>query len=183
MVAVFAALIATFALTPAIPIGIGVPITLQTLAVILAGLVLGPWRGFLATGLYLAIGFAGLPVFAGGMAGVAVLAQPSLGYLLSFPFGAAVAGAVAAAFRARPGRTQYLGFLLAGIAGSAVIHAGGVIGLVLVAHMGWWEALVLDLTFWPGDLLKMAAAAGIAVAVQRAFPQLVGTRRTGSESH
>ena len=49
LIAVFAALIAAFSLTPAIPIGIGVPITLQTLAVVLAGLVLGPLRGFLAT--------------------------------------------------------------------------------------------------------------------------------------
>ena len=58
LIAVFAALIAAFSLTPAIPITGGVPITLQTLAVVLAGLVLGPWRGFLATLLYLAVGFA-----------------------------------------------------------------------------------------------------------------------------
>ena len=79
LIAVFAALIAAFSLTPAIPITGGVPITLQTLAVVLAGLVLGPWRGFLATLLYLAVGFAGLPVFAGGAAGLAVLAKPSVG--------------------------------------------------------------------------------------------------------
>ncbi|MEA5116442.1 MAG: biotin transporter BioY, partial [Propionicimonas sp.] len=60
LVAVFAALIAVFALTP-IPVGvIGVPITLQTLAVALAGLVLGGWRGFLATLLYVVVGLAGL---------------------------------------------------------------------------------------------------------------------------
>ena len=98
LVAVFAALIAAFSLTPAIPIGIGVPITLQTLAVVLAGLVLGPWRGFLATVLYLAVGFAGLPVFAGGAAGIAVLSKPSIGYLLAFPVGAAVAGLLAKLF-------------------------------------------------------------------------------------
>ena len=54
-----------------------------------------PWRGFLAILLYLVVGFAGLPVFAGGAAGLGVLAKPSIGYLLAFPIGAAVTGAVA----------------------------------------------------------------------------------------
>ena len=60
LIAVFAALIAAFSLTPAIPVAGGVPITLQTLAVVLAGLVLGPVRGFLAALLYVLVGMAGL---------------------------------------------------------------------------------------------------------------------------
>ena len=59
LIAVFAALLAALALTPAIPVGaIGVSLTLQTLGVLLAGLVLGPWRGFLSVMLYLVVGFA-----------------------------------------------------------------------------------------------------------------------------
>lgn len=177
LVAVFAALIAAFSLTPAVPVGAGVPITLQTLAVVLAGLVLGPWRGFLATSLYLLIGFAGLPVFAGGAAGLAVLGKTSVGYLLAFPVGAAVAGALARLFAGRRGPGGFLGLFAAGLAGSAVIHAGGIVGLMIVARMSLQAALVVDVTFWPGDLLKMGVAAAIAVAVHRAFPALLVTRR------
>lgn len=175
LVAVFAALIAAFSLTPAIPIG-PVPITLQTLAVVLAGLVLGPWRGFLANVLYLVVGFAGLPVFAGGAAGLAVLAQPSVGYLLAFPFGALVAGAVARLFADWRGAKQYLGFFLAGLAASLLIHAAGIVGLVLVLHLDFSAAFLIDLAFWPGDIAKMFAAAAVAVAVHRAFPALLVAR-------
>lgn len=177
LVAVFAALIAAFSLTPAIPVGPGVPITLQTLAVVLAGLVLGPWRGCLATLLYLAVGFAGLPVFAGGAAGLAVLAKPSVGYLLAFPIGAAVAGALARLFVGTRGARQYLGLFLAGLAGSLVIHAFGIVGLVLMARLAFADAFLTDLVFWPGDLAKMFVASAVAVAVHKAFPALLAARR------
>ncbi|MGC3992551.1 MAG: biotin transporter BioY [Propionicimonas sp.] len=181
LVAVFAALIAAFSLTPAIPVGAaGVPITLQTLAVVLAGLVLGPWRGFLATLLYLVVGFAGLPVFAGGAAGLAVLAKPSVGYLLAFPFGALVAGAFAKLFVGWTGAKQYLGFFLAGLAGSLVIHAAGIVGLMVVAHLSLGTAFLTDIVYWPGDIAKMFAAAAVAVAVHKAFPALLATRRVAT---
>lgn len=176
MIAVFAALIAAFSLTPSIPIGV-VPITLQTLAVVLAGLVLGPRRGFLATLLYLAVGFAGLPVFAGGAAGLGLLAKPSVGYLLAFPFGAALAGYLARLFASWRGARQYLGFFLAGVGASLLIHAAGIVGLMLVAHMGFVAAFVFDLTFWIGDSVKMFVAAAIAVAVHKAFPVLLVRRQ------
>lgn len=176
LVAVFAALIAAFSVTPAIPVG-PVPITLQTLAVVLTGLVLGPWRGMLATLLYLAVGFAGLPVFAGGSAGLAVLGKPSVGYLLAFPLGAMVAGAIARLFAGWRGARQYLGFFLAGLAASLVIHALGIVGLMAVAKMPLDKAFLTDLIFWPGDIAKMFAAAAIAVAVHRAFPALLAVRR------
>ncbi len=176
LVAVFAALIAAFSLTPAIPVAGGVPITLQTLAVVLAGLVLGPWRGFLATLLYLAVGFAGLPVFAGGAAGLAVLGKPSVGYLLAFPIGAALAGYLARLSSSWQGARQYLGFFLAGLGASIVIHAAGILGLMLVAKMGLEAAFLVDLVFWPGDVAKMFVAAAIAVAVHKAFPALLVRR-------
>ena len=84
-VAVFAALIAAMSLTPAIPVaGLPAPITLQTLAVMLAGLCLGAWRGAAAVSLYLLVGLAGLPVFAGGKAGIAAFVGPTGGYLVAF---------------------------------------------------------------------------------------------------
>jgi biotin transport system substrate-specific component len=178
LVAVFGALITAFSIVPAIPIGIGVPITLQTLAVVLAGLVIGPWRGALATGLYILVGLAGLPVFAGGIAGPAVFARPSIGYLLAFPLGAILAGLIARAVSRWRGFAQYAGFFGAGIAGSLLIHAGGILGLIVgVAHLNPTAAFVTDVAFWPADLLKMFVASAIAVAVHRAFPAVLAARR------
>jgi biotin transport system substrate-specific component len=176
LIAVFAALTAAFSLTPPIPLPAGVPITLQTLAVMLTGVILGPWRGFLAILLYLVVGFAGLPVFAGGAAGLGVLAKPSIGYLLAFPIGAAVTGAVAKLVAGRTGFTRTAGFFLAGVAGSVVIHAAGIAGFVVVARMDLAAAVLADVAFWPGDLIKAGLAAAIAVAVHKAFPALLAPR-------
>lgn len=176
LIAVFAALTAAFSLTPAIPLPAGVPITLQTLAVMLTGVILGPWRGLLAILLYLAVGLAGLPVFAGGAAGFGVFAKPSIGYLLAFPIGAAVAGAVAKAVAGRSGFTRAAGLFFAGVAGSLVIHASGIAGLMAVARMAFVAAFATDLAFWPGDLVKAGLAAAIAVAVHKAFPALLAAR-------
>ena len=65
-----------------------VPITGQTFAVLLSGALLGPRRAFIAQMLYLTEGACGLPFFAGGAAGAAVLAGPTGGYLMAFPFAA-----------------------------------------------------------------------------------------------
>lgn len=179
LVAVFAALIAAFSVVPSIPIGIGVPITLQTLAVVLAGLVLGPWRGFLAALLYIAVGLAGLPIFAGGVAGPAVFGMPSIGYLLAFPLGALTAGLLARFAVNWAGTKQYLGLALAALAGSVVIHFFGILGLMMgVARLDLLTAVVVvDLPFWPGDIAKMAVAAAIAATVHKAFPAVLATRR------
>lgn len=172
-IAVFAALIAVFSLVPGIPIG-PVPITLQTLGVALAGLVLGPWRGFAATALYLVVGFAGLPVFAGGAGGLGVLGKPSIGYLLSFPIAALVAGALAVRLAPAGRPLRYLWLFISGFAASIlVIHPAGIIGLMTILHIDLAAAIAIDLPFWPGDVVKNLAAAGIALAVHKAFPALL----------
>ncbi|MFZ1411138.1 MAG: biotin transporter BioY [Micropruina sp.] len=177
LVAVFAAVIAAFSLIPGIPIG-PVPITLQTLAVALSGLVLGPLRGFLATSLYLVVGFAGLPVFAGYTGGLGVLAKPSIGYLLSFPFAALVAGLLATWFVRKGFKGQYLWLIAAGLGASIlVVHPAGIVGLMTILKIDLAKAIAIDLPFWPGDVLKNVVAAAIAVAVHKAFPALLATRR------
>src|SRR3954447_18416753 len=93
LIAAVAALIAACAVVGGIPVGgAGVDITLQTFGVLLAGCVLGPVRGFLAVVLYLLLGAIGLPVFAGHSGGLAVFTGATAGYLISFPFAAALAG-------------------------------------------------------------------------------------------
>lgn len=175
-IAVFAALVAAMALTPAIPVG-PVSITLQTLGVALTGLCLGPWRGFAALALYVAVGAAGLPVFSGGAAGIGVLIGPTGGYLLSFPLAALVGGFVArwAMRRGLDGATPFIflgGLLLARylvILPIAVTHLSRVLG------MTWMQALVgIDLLFWVGDLIKSVVAVMLAIAVHKAFPRLLG---------
>lgn len=180
LVAVFAALVAVLSLAPAIPLAGPVPITLQTLGVALAGLTLGPVRGFLAVLLYLLVGFAGLPVFAGGTAGIAVLGKPSAGYLLSFPIAALLAGLLSRALFRSP-LPRYLGLFLSGIGASIlIIHPLGIAGLVVNANMAFGKAVATDIVFWPGDVLKNLVAAGLALAVLKAFPDLVLRRRSRS---
>ena len=94
LVATLAAFIAVCTIVGGIPGPAGVPFTLQTFAVVLAGLVLGLRRGAAAVALYLVVGFAGVPVFAEHSAGLAVLSGPTGGYLVGFLAAAAVAGAL-----------------------------------------------------------------------------------------
>ncbi|WP_448060390.1 biotin transporter BioY [Cellulomonas hominis] len=178
LVSTFAAFVAVCAVLPAIPTGVSVPITLQTFAVMLTGLVLGPRRGALAVLLYLAVGFAGLPVFAGGSGGLGVLGGASAGYLLAFPLAAVVAGAVGTlARRVRPGLRVVVLFGAATSASLLTVHPLG------IAVMGWrlglsaGEAVSAGAVFLPGDVIKNVLAAVVAAAVFRAFPDLLRGRR------
>lgn len=172
LIAAFAALIAVCAILPAITVAGPVPITLQTFGVLLAGAVLGSRNGFLAVLLYLVVGLAGLPVFAQGTAGVAVLAGPSAGYLLAFPFGAALTGAIVERLpRARLSSAPVV--FVAAMLGTALVHAVGIAVLVLRFDLTWAAAWAADLPFWIGDTLKCVAVAIVATAVHRAFPDLL----------
>ena len=173
-VAVFAALIAAMALTPAIPLG-PVPITLQTLGISLTGLCLGPWRGLAAVALYVGVGAAGLPVFSGGGAGIGVLVGPTGGYLLSFPL-AAFAGGLVARWALRRGLSRATPLFLMGgllLARYLIIMPIAVTHLARVLGITWMQAVVIDVPFWIGDLIKSVVAVMLAVAVHRAFPRLL----------
>lgn len=176
-VAVFAALIAALSLAPAVPLGgMGVPITLQTLGVALAGLCLGPWRGGAAVALYLVVGLAGMPVFAQGRAGLGVLAGPSAGYLVAFPVAAVVTGAVAA-WAVRRGLSRMTPLLLFGVVALArvlVVWPVGAAGMMRALGISYPAALLADLPFWIGDAVKAVLAAVLATAVHKAFPRLLG---------
>lgn len=178
LVAVFAALIAAFSLAPAVPLpGNAVPITLQTLAVALTAMIIGPWRAAAATLLYLVVGFAGLPVFAQGASTIAVLAKPSAGYLIAFPIYAIVVGLLAGLALKRTNWQRPALLVIAGLVGSfLVIHPLGILGMARNIPTSLDTALLLDVAFWPGDLVKTAAAALIATAVHKAFPALAARR-------
>ncbi|WP_394251739.1 biotin transporter BioY [Arthrobacter pityocampae] len=177
LVAVFAALIAALAILPGIPVGpLGVPITLQTLGVMLAGIVLGPARGTAAVLLYLVVGLIGLPVFSGFSGGFGVLAGPSAGYLVAFPLAALVAGLLAVVVLRRQRFRVPLLFLACLAASLVTIHPLGIAGLMVNAGLPLPEAVAVDAVYLPGDVLKNILAAVIAVSVHRAFPRLLAGR-------
>ena len=183
LVAVFAALIAALTYPPEFTLASGVPITLQTLGVVLAGLVLGAWRGAAASALYVLAGLAGLPIYANGGAGWASFTGNTAGYIWSFPLAAFVVGWIVERLRARSaGVIPYAALVGAGLASLPVVYAIGVpwlahfyqIPLLNPAADGGGTALAWGLTpFVVGDLLKVAVAAAVAVAVHKAFPQIL----------
>ena len=95
-IAVFAALIAVFGWAGTLyPFGAVVPITAQTLGVMLAGSILGPWRGLLAVAAFQALVLAGLPLLAGGRGGLGVFTGPTAGFLIGWLAGVVVIGMLA----------------------------------------------------------------------------------------
>ena len=171
-IAVFAAL----SLAPAVPIGIvPVPITLQLTGVALAGLCLGWWRGAAAVGLYVLVGLAGLPVFAGGKAGIGVLFSPTGGYLVAFVLSAAVIGILAQTVlkRGLSALTVLWFFLACMVSRVLVVWPLGALGMARAAGMPVGKAFLTDLAFWVPDMVKYAIAAILAVAVHKAFPRLL----------
>lgn len=167
LIASFAALTAALGLLPPIPLAfIPVPITAQTLGVMLAGCLIGPRRAALALALLLLLIAMGLPLLSGGRGGLAVFVGPSVGYLIAWPAGAYVIGLCAARFG-----TSILGLFTAScIGGIATIYAFGIPGLSVVMEIPILTAAQGALVFLPGDMIKAAVAATVAIAVRRAYP-------------
>ncbi|HMA03137.1 MAG: biotin transporter BioY [Gemmatimonas sp.] len=142
----------------AIPIpGTPVPFTLQPLAVVLAGLCLGPVAGAASMVLYLLAGALGAPVFAPvGAPGVLRLIGPTGGYLLATPAAAAIAGLLARRFPAFGGR------LLAAFLGIATLYLGGVAQLELLTGSLERAAALGTTPFILADLGKVVLAAVIS---------------------
>jgi biotin transport system substrate-specific component len=151
------ALVVALAAQVVVPVPLSpVPMTLQPLAVLAVGGLLGAAGGVSALVLYLSLGALGLPVFAGGGAGAHHLIGPTGGYLIAFPIAAGVTGALVG----KPPRSV-LRVLLACALGMVVIHVGGVAQLAL---LGGDPALAFRIGFLPfltGDLLKVGLATAL----------------------
>jgi biotin transport system substrate-specific component len=153
--ALFVALISVGAFI-AIPIG-PVPIVLQNLFVLLAGLILGPAWGTACVGVYLLVGLAGLPVFAGGTSGIGKLFGPTGGYLLGYLPAVWITGAISSRLKISAKD------ILALIAGTVVIYAAGVPWLKIAFSLSWGKAVSAGMIpFLAGDAVKIVAAAVIA---------------------
>lgn len=147
-----------------------VPMSLQTLAVILIGLTAGSRLGAAAVIAYLAQGLAGLPVGAGGLSGPAWLFGPTGGFLLGF-----VALAFAAGWMVERGIARGFWTTLAGVAAiSAALYVPGVLWLTAVTPLGLVRAAEVGmLPFLTGDAVKAVIA---ALAVSGAWAALSGRR-------
>lgn len=139
-----------------------VPLTLQPLAVILVGVVLGSTRGAAAAALYLLEGFSGLPVFAQGHGGPLWLVGPTAGYLYSYPFAAWLAGFVSERGWGSSIARSVTGMLLA----LGVIYLGGWSWLSMLT-----DARTAYLTgvqpFMFGDIVKVAIGAALLPKAQK----------------
>jgi biotin transport system substrate-specific component len=180
-VALFAALIALFGLVPRIdlPFLAGVPITVQTLGVMLAGLLLGPRLAALSVLLFLFMVLLGAPFLSGGRGGLGVLFGPTVGFLLGWIPGALVVGLVyvgltqpaqnSQRYRVpRRGLSIFFAAALASfIGGILVIYALGIPMLAWRANMALEQATAVSLAFLPGDILKLVIAASIARTLHR----------------
>ncbi len=166
-IAVFAAIIAVLGLPGQIPVPGLVPITLQSLGVMLAGAVFGPWRGAIAVLVFEILVFAGLPLLAGGFGGAAVFVGPTAGYLLGWIFGAAAVGAIVQARATIAWPRTLLATLVGGI---LVIYAFGIPVTSVVTGAPIGPTAVAALVFIPGDLLKVAIATLVTQTLVRAYP-------------
>lgn len=140
-----------------------VPITLQTLFVNLSGALLGGLLGALSQVVYVLLGIIGLPVFAGGKAGMGILIGPTGGYLMGFIAAAYVIGKLIEV-KEKPG---LIWIIFSMVAGLIVIYTLGVIQLSLIAKLSFKKAVSVGvLPFLMGDALKIIAAALITLKIK-----------------
>ena len=174
-VAVFAALIAALGLPGALYLGgTAVPITFQTLGVMLAGAILGARKGFLAVLLFLALVAAGLPLLSGGRGGISVFVGPSVGYLLGWLLGAALIGWATA--RLLPAYRILPALAWTALGGIVAVYLVGVPVFAAITGTPLGVAFAGSAIFLPGDLAKVVVTVLVAKGVHRAWPGLIAPR-------
>ena len=132
-----------------------VPITGQTFVVLLSGLILGSTFGAISMLMYLFIGMSGLPFFSAGVAGLAILKSPTIGYIIGFFLAAYVIGA----FATKP--------ILAIVLGSMTIYIAGVSGLMIILNTSLSNAIAIGVVpFLIGDAIKSILAMGLAFTLK-----------------
>ncbi len=166
-IALFAALIAVLGFVPAVTLPFGVPISAQSLGIMLCGTVLGAKRGALAVLLFLALVAIGLPLLSGGRGGLGVFVGPSAGFLIGFPVAAFVAGLIVERWKAPLPLAAFTGSILGGI---VALYAFGIPGMALTLGKTLPEATLLATPFLPGDLIKCALAALVTRGIAQMRP-------------
>lgn len=177
MSALFAALLVAFSFVK-IHVGTSpVPITLQTLAIMLAGAFLGPLYGFISMLLVVVLTALGLPML-GGSGGMAVLLGATGGYIVMWPVSALLIGLALSRVKGIGWPAYVLTFLAAELFGSLLVYVTGVPWLAHVAHYSFAKAMALGCyPFLIGDAAKAVITALIAVPIRQVYS---ANRLTGS---
>jgi biotin transport system substrate-specific component len=168
-VAVFAAVMGALGLVPPITLSFTpVPITLQTLGVLLAGGVLGARLGAMSQTIFLLLVAAGMPLLSGGRGGLSVFVGPSVGYLISWPITAFCIGYLLSRFQTLKIQHVLLINLTVGI---LLVYVIGIPVQAFMMKIPVLNAVKLSLIYIPGDMLK-AILASILVYRLRKHPVL-----------
>jgi biotin transport system substrate-specific component len=173
-IALFAALIAALGLLPKFTLMSGIPITAQSLGIMLCGTVLGAKRGAIAVVLFLVLVALGLPLLAGGRGGLGVFGTPWAGFLFGFPFAAFFAGLIVENWN--KGNVGLIAGVAAVIGGIGVLYAIAIPYYMVGAGKGFILSTVTMLPFIPGDLIKAVLAGVITGALYKARPAAVFSR-------
>lgn len=174
LIAIFAALIAALGFMPNLMLATGVPITAQSLGVMLCGTVLGARRGALAVLLFVALIALGLPLLAGGRGGLGVFASPTAGFVVGFPIAAFVAGWIMERSRQLP--IGIAAGIASAVGGILVLYLIGMLGFMLVLSRGPLEAFAILGWYIPGDVIKVVLAGVITAGLAKARPASVLSR-------
>jgi biotin transport system substrate-specific component len=175
-IAIFAALIAALGLPGALSLGaVAVPITFQTLGVMLAGAILGPRKGFFAVLLFLALAAAGLPLLSGGRGGLVwFTSSPAAGYPYGWLLGAAVIGYLTARLLPKYRLLPALGATALG--GIVAVYLIGIPVTAINLGIPLWVAGADSLKFLPFDVVKVIVTVLVAKGVHKAYPGLIPLR-------
>lgn len=172
-ISIFAAIIAVCAQI-SIPMPVGVPFTLQTFAVPLAGIILGTKRGTLSVIVYVMLGIIGIPVFSGFRGGFAVLFGATGGYIISFPVMVLCVGISSdLCYKYSSVKTKNIwvenAVLAIGlVSGSAINYISGMAVGKAVTSCGWEEALaIFVIPYIPTAVAKLILAGSIGVTVKK----------------
>jgi biotin transport system substrate-specific component len=176
LVAVFVGLMAALGLVPAFfAFGASVPITAQSLGVMLVGAVLGARRALATMLVFLALVAVGLPLLAGGVGGLGVFATPRVGFLVGFPVAAYVVGLLTQL--GGPTYTLRRGVVANVLGGIVALYVFGIAGFMTVGRLGIDAAATAVTIYLPGDLVKAVVAALVARGVHAGYPGLLSRRR------
>jgi len=168
-VALFAALIAALGFVPPVPVPfIPVPVTAQTLGVMLAGALMGARRGFYAVAIIWLLVAAGLPLLSGGRGGLGVFVGPTAGYFIGWALGAALIGFLYHRYRNSLSPLKQIGFLIVG--GIVAVYIPGILWLAYATDITLYQSWLASLLFIPGDIIKIAIAYFIIRIARKALP-------------
>lgn len=175
-ISLFAAIIGMLAFFPPIPVPfIPVPVTAQTLGVMLAGGLLGARRGGISLLLFILLVAAGAPLMAGGRGGLGVLLGPGGGYIFSWPVAAFIIGHLT---EKQLHHLKYWKLLLINIFGGIIIiYLIGATYLSILSDLPWKATATSSFVFLPGDFTKALIASAITIKLHQAYPLIEKTRQ------